>query len=45
MFADDTCLYITVDNPADAALVLNNNFGNVHDWASQWIVDFNAAKT
>ena len=37
MFADDTCLYISVDDPDQAAGNLNNNLSNVNDWASQWI--------
>ena len=45
MFADDTCLYITVEDPADGAEILNRNLSGVHDWATQWIVNFNAEKT
>ena len=45
MFADDTCLYVTVDDPEEAADTLNNELQSVHDWACQWIVNFNAAKT
>ena len=29
LFADDTCLYVTVDDPNSSAAVLNNNLKNV----------------
>ena len=45
MFADDTCLYISVDNPLEAAQSLNDNMNNVNNWAKQWIVNFNVNKT
>ena len=45
MFADDTCLYLTIDDPIEGAEILNNNLSGVHEWATQWIVNFNAAKT
>ena len=35
MFADDTCLYITVEDPAEGAELLNHNLSRVHDWAKQ----------
>ena len=33
LFADDTCLYVTVDNPNSSSAVLNNNLENVKLWA------------
>ena len=45
LFADDTCLYVTVDDPASSATVLNDNFNNVQQWANQWLVNFNPDKT
>lgn len=45
MFADDTCLYIEVDNPENAASTLSRNLENVSQWANQWLVTFNASKT
>ena len=44
LFADDTSLYIVVENPVTAANLLNNNLGRVHSWAGVWLVDFNASK-
>ena len=45
LFADDTSLYIVVENPVTAANLLNNNLRRVHSWAGIWLVDFNASKT
>ena len=46
LFADDTCLYVLVDdNPQESANLLNENLDNVKEWARQWVVDFNATKT
>ena len=43
-FADDTYLYIIVDNPQKAAL-LNADFAKIHLWASRWLVSFNPSKS
>ena len=32
LFADDTSLYIIVDDPVDAAETLNTNLAKIHDW-------------
>ena len=45
LFADDTCLYVTVDDPNSSAAVLNSNLENVKLWADQWLVNFNPKKT
>ena len=48
MFADDTCLYVTIDNKEQiqtATNSLNLNLNNVSNWANQWLVTFNASKT
>ena len=45
LFADDTSLYIIVDTPNSAALVLNNDLRYITVWAAEWLVDFNASKT
>ena len=44
LFADDTSLYIIVENPATAALCLNNDLGKISRWASLWLVTFNPVK-
>ena len=45
LFADDTSMYIIVDNPDTAAEVLNNDLEQIHEWSKMWLVKFNAAKT
>ena len=45
LFADDICLYVTVDDPNSSAAVLNSNLENVKLWADQWLVNFNPEKT
>ena len=45
LFADDTSLYIIVDDPVDAAYHLNNDLLKIHEWAKQWLVKFNPAKS
>ena len=45
LFADDTSLYIIVDDPLDAAITLNSNLSRIHRWASQWLVTFNPSKS
>ncbi|KAK3097835.1 hypothetical protein FSP39_013615 [Pinctada imbricata] len=45
LFADDTSLYIIVDNPIDSAELLNNDLDKIHTWSRQWLVDFNPNKT
>ena len=42
-FADDTSLYVVVENPAAAANLLNDNLINMHNWADQWLVSFTGA--
>ena len=45
LFADDTSLYIIVDNPILAAEKLNTDLQKIHRWATQWLVSFNPAKS
>ena len=45
LFADNTCLYITVDNRLDAAEMINDDITNIQSWADQWLVSFSATKT
>ena len=44
LFADDTSLYIIVDNPNTAAEIINSDLVKISNWARAWLVDFNAAK-
>ena len=45
LFADDTSLYIKVDLPDQAAIILNTDLKTISDWANSWLVAFNASKT
>ena len=44
LFADDTPLYIIVDNPQQAANLLNADLAIIHLWTSKWLVYFNLSK-
>ena len=45
LFADDTSLYIVVENPNASAILLNSSIGTIHSWSKDWLVDFSAPKT
>ena len=45
LFADDTTIFVEVDNPETAAETLNNDLRNMSDWANQWLVTFSPPKT
>ncbi len=45
LFADDTSLYLTVENPHAAARVMNSDLHQIQQWADKWLVSFSAPKT
>ena len=45
LFADDTSLYIIVDNLVEASNQLNSDLLKIHLWATKWLVKFNPAKS
>ena len=45
LFADDTSLYLTVDNPVHAAEIINSDLAIIDKWSDDWLVTFNALKT
>jgi len=45
LFADDTSLYVIVDNPRESAIMLNNDVATIHAWSTKWLVNFNSQKT
>ena len=45
LFADDTTIYIIIDNPQTAALILNTDLETIYGWSHDWLVDFNPTKT
>ena len=44
LFADDTSLFIIVDNPTTAALCLNSDLEKLSRWTAIWLVTFNPSK-
>ena len=45
LFADDTCLFIEVNNRVDTAHKVNADLVSIDNWAKQWLVDFSPTKT
>ena len=45
LFADDTSLFIIVDDPVQSAITLNTDLNTISKWAESWLVDFNPNKT
>ena len=45
LFADDTSLFIIVDDPTEAAQLLNSDMEKIDQWAKEWLVRFNPAKS
>ena len=45
LFADDTCLFLVVENPDTAANLLNLDLDKIMAWAKKWLVLFNPVKT
>ena len=45
LFADDTSLYLIVDEPCVAAMQLNSDLAKNHMWAERWPVKSNPAKS
>ena len=45
LFADDTTIFVDVDDPVVAADTLNNDLQKMSDWANQWLVTFSPPKT
>ncbi len=45
LFADDTSLYIIVEDPTTSAISLNDDLKTIHQWSLNWLVTFNPSKT
>jgi hypothetical protein len=45
MFADDTCLFIVVDNRDESSELVNADLNEISSWANKWLVDFSPVKT
>ena len=44
-FADDTCLYLIVDDPQETAQTLNDDLVKLHACSTKWLLNFNPQKT
>ena len=45
LFADDTSIYVIIENAQMDAHNLNENLTKIHNWSEQWLVHFNPQKT
>ena len=45
LFADDTCLFIEVDNREETAQKIQSDVVNVNNWSNKWLVTFSPQKT
>jgi hypothetical protein len=45
LYADDTALFIDVENTIEAEQILNEDLAKLKLWSDQWLVNFNAKKT
>ena len=45
LFADDTCLFIEVDNRERTAELINADLVQIQNWANRWLVTFSPTKT
>lgn len=45
LFADDTCLYVASEEMHNKTQSINRDMDLIRNWASQWLVNFNASKT
>ena len=45
LFADDTSLYLVVDNEYETADQLNKDIESIHQWSQKWLIKFNPDKT
>jgi hypothetical protein len=45
LFADNTSLYLVVDNEYEAAEQLNKYIESIHQWSQKWLIKFNPDNT
>ena len=45
LFADDTNVYLSLEDPHQRAHILNNDLLRIAEWSIQWKVNFNPIKT
>ena len=45
LFADDTCCFVSGNDPAETAVILNRDLAKLSLWAERWKVSFNPGKS
>ena len=45
LFANDTSLYLIVEDQNETATILNNDLETIHKWADTWLVKFNPSQS
>ena len=45
LFADDTCLFLEIDDRKQSAYFINEDLKNIGEWSHQWLVNFSPPKT
>ena len=45
LFADDTCLFLEVDDRVNTANLINSDLRDIGNWSHQWLVNFSPRKT
>ena len=45
LFADDTNIFLIVDNAIESADILNRHLNTITSWSNKWLVNFNSPKT
>ena len=45
LFADDTCIFIEVNDRHEAAAFLNADLSKIHEWSTKWLIKFAPTKT
>ena len=45
LFADDTSLFINIEDPVSSARLINSDLEKINQWSSRWLVSFSAEKT
>jgi hypothetical protein len=41
LFADDTSIFLIVDNTIESADILNRDLNTITSWSNKWLVSFN----
>ena len=45
LFADDTSMFLIVDNAIESADIRNRDMNTITAWSNKWLVSFNSQKT